>query len=589
MITRLSADIETDDIDAKVIHCLVTQNIDTGELYKYDDSGQHESLTTGLNVLATADEVWMHNGSMFDIPVIKKLYPFFKMEGKLYDTLLLSRLFFPDLLDRDFRSKPPNMPAQMYSRHSLEAWGYRIGEYKSEYMKSVDKDFSVYTPEMLEYCCQDVRVLTELTKIFQPKLEQYQQAIDLEHKVAAIMAWQEKNGWPFDIEKAQVLEDKLRRELEKLSDEMRGTFHYVDGGPFVPKRDNSTRGYVTGAAFTRLKDFNPCSRQHIAFAFETFRGWEPTEKTETGRAKIDESVLFAIGTEESKKFARILELQKHLGMLSEGQNAWLKRVKSDSRIHHSCVMNTNTFRQVHLRPNLSQVPSAKEYRELFHPGKGRVEVGCDASGLELRILGSYLFPFDGGKFAREVVEGDIHTHLGKIYGSADRASSKRTTYCLIYGGGNYRLGLAAGCGPKDAARKGKEIRGKVLKNLAGFSELSAALSERSRTGVLKALDGRPLRLCGKPHVALNWLCQSAGAIVCKIWLVKANEHLREANIDYFQMGFIHDEMQFSVHPDHAEKAASIITKAIKHVAKYVPVKCELDAEAQIGNTWADCH
>ena len=586
---RLSADIETDDINATLVHCLVTQDIDTGQVFRYDDTGKHESITTGLNILACAEEVWFHNGAMFDIPVIKKLYPFWKMEGKLYDTLILSRLFFTDIRDRDFRARAPNMPAQLYGRHSLEAWGYRLGILKSEYGKTLQNDWSTYTPEMLEYCVQDVRVLTELTKHFQPKLEVYQGAIDLEHKVAEIMAWQEKEGWPFDVEKAQKLENKLRLELEQLSDEMRNTFHYVDGGEFVPKRDNSTRGYIAGAAFTRLKDFNPCSRQHIAWAFQTFRDWEATEFTDTGRAKIDESVLFEIGTEESTKFARILELQKHLGMLSEGTNSWLKQVKADDRIHHSCVMNTNTFRQVHLRPNLSQTPSAHEYRELFHPGKDRIQVGADASGLELRVLGSYLSPYDDGKFAREVVEGDIHTHLGNIYGSPDRAASKRTTYCLIYGGGDFRLGLAAGSRPDGAKRKGAEIRKKVLSNLEGFSDFSSALSRRAEHGVLKALDGRPLRLCGKPHVALNWLCQSGGALICKTWLVLANTYLQEAGIDYWPLGFIHDEMQFSVRPDQAEQAAQIITFAIKDVRKFLPVKCELDAEAKTGSTWADCH
>ena len=83
---------------------------------------------------------------------------------------------------------------------------------------------------------------------------------------AKIMAWQEKEGWPFDVEKAQLLENKLRKELEALADEMRSTFQYVNGGEFCPKRNNSTKGWWAGAAFCRLRDFNPTSRQHIAWA-----------------------------------------------------------------------------------------------------------------------------------------------------------------------------------------------------------------------------------------------------------------------------------------------------------------------------------
>ena len=229
------------------------------------------------------------------------------------------------------------------------------------------------------------------------------------------MAWQENEGSPFDVDKAHQLESKLRTELDDISEEMRNTFAFVDGGTFVPKRDNGPRGYVQGAAMCKLKEFSPTSRDHIAWAFETFRGGTPKERTASGRAKIDDSVLKEIGTDEALKFSRILELQKHLGQLSEGKNAWLKQ-EVKGRIHHSCILNTNTGRMAHLRPNLAQVPSAPEYRALFYPGKDRVQVGADASGLELRCLGHYLLRLMVAH-SRSVVEGDIHPELADIYGT----------------------------------------------------------------------------------------------------------------------------------------------------------------------------
>ena len=213
---------------------------------------------------------------------------------------------------------------------------------------------------------QDVVVSVAVAKMFVSKLETYKDCIDTEHRIADLMAWQEREGFPFDVDKAHQLESKLRTELDSISEEMRNTFAFVDGGTFVPKRANSTRGYVEGAAMCKLKEFSPTSRDHIAWAFETFRNWEPKERTASGRAKIDDSVLKEIGTEEALKFSRILELQKHLGQLSEGKNAWLKQ-EINGRIHHSCILNTNTGRMAHLRPNLAQVPSASEYRELFYP------------------------------------------------------------------------------------------------------------------------------------------------------------------------------------------------------------------------------
>ena len=582
---RLAFDIETDGLlrGLTKIHCIVARDIDTDQEYRWDNG----DIKKGLQFLLTADELWGHNIVGYDYQAIREIYPKWVYTGLTYDTLILSRLFFTDLLDRDFRSRPANMPANLYGRHSLEAWGHRLGIHKSEFGKSLAGDWSTYSPEMLEYCAQDVVVSVAVARMFEPKLETYKACIDTEHKIADVMAWQEEKGFPFDIDKAHQLESKLRTELDALSDQMRSTFLHVDGGLFTPKRNNGPQGYVADAPMCKLKEFNPTSRHHIAWAFETFRGWTAKERTASGTPKIDDAILREINTEESLKFARILELQKHLGQLSEGKNAWLK-LEQNGLIHHSCILNTNTGRQAHLRPNVAQVSSAPEYRALFYPGTDRVQVGSDASGLELRCLGHYLSPFDGGKFATSVVDGDIHSELAEIYGT-DRKSGKGVTYCLIYGGGNQKLGLTAGATKSGAARKGAEIRKRIMEGLPGFADLSAAIAKRAEGDVLKGLDGRPIRLQGKRHAALNYLLQSAGAVICKLWVIRTHELLQEAGIDYYPLAFVHDEQQLSVAPDQAEMAAQITTLAMKDVEHQLKFRCALDSEYQIGDSWADCH
>ena len=162
-----------------------------------------------------------------------------------------------------------------------------------------------------------------------------------------------------------------------------------------------------------------------------------------------------------------------------------------------------------MRPNLGQVPIGTGVPSSFKPFKGHVQVGSDASGLELRCLSHYLSPFDGGKFAKEVVEGDIHTALAEIYGT-DRKSGKGVTYCLIYGGGNTKLGLTAGAHKSEAARVGSNIRKRIMEG-SGWLRCFIWLSLIVQSLVyLKGLDGRPIRLQGKQHAALNYLLQSAG-------------------------------------------------------------------------------
>ena len=128
-----------------------------------------------------------------------------------------------------------------------------------------------------------------------------------------------------------------------------------------------------------------------------------------------------------------------------------------------------------------------------------------------------------------------------------------------------------------------------MEGLDGFAELSKAVQSRAEGDVLRGLDGRPIRLQGKRHAALNYLLQSCGAVICKQWLIRVNEMLQEAGIDYTPLAFVHDEVQLSVAPDQAKQAGDITTYAMKDVESAVKFRCALDSEFQIGASWADCH
>lgn len=593
---RLVFDIETNGLPRQglsCVHCIVTKNIDTGEVLRYNDVGTRESVTTGVNMLAEADVLIGHNIVGFDIPVIQSIYPFFEPKARLYDTLILSRLLQSDVLAIDCRKKLPGMPGKLYGRHSLEAWGYRLGDYKGEFAKTTD--WSEWSQDMEDYCEQDVHVCETLfDEIFRKKLKKYLSAITLEHDLAKVMALQENTGWPFDVDKAQKLESTLRTEMDQLADHMRETFPYVDGGTMIPKRNNSTKGYFEGAEFTKLKEFNPTSRQHIAWAFATWRKWKPDQFTDTGAPKIDEGVLQSIDTEEAKTFARILELQKALGQLSDGANAWLKMVTNEGRIHHTCQLATNTGRNAHSRPNLGQTSSDPRCRELFGPGRGMRQVGADASGLELRMLGHYLAEFDGGAFADVVVNGDIHQQNADRVGCS-RKEVKTLTYAFIYGASDRKIGtsLDKSLNEEEAKELGKEIRAKFLKAIPGLDALLKSVSKEARSDVLIGLDGRPIKLQGKRHAALNYLLQSAGAIVCKRWNVIAFEQTNQLGwqwgIDYQWLGWIHDEIQLAVQPHLINDAKFQLEWSIVQAGEYYDLKVPLASEAKDGTSWADCH
>ena len=593
---RLSFDIETNGLPRQGldrVHCVVVKDLDNGEVYRFNDTGSADSVTNAITLLQEADVLVGHNIVGFDIPVIQELYPFFASKATLYDTLILSRMFFPDILKDDFRKKPIGMPTKLFGRHSLESWGYRLGDYKGEFGKTTD--WSDWSQDMEDYCEQDVHVVETLFKLFESKdFYKYADAVKLEHDLAVIMAQQEWSGWPFDVKKAQQLESVLRTEMDELADQMRATFPYVDGGAMTPKRPNATRGYIKDAPFTKLKEFNPTSRDHIGWAFMTWRGWKPEVFTDTGRPKIDEGVLQSIDTDEATTFARILELQKALGQLSDGANAWLKVVTKDGRIHHTCQLATNTGRNAHSRPNLGQVSSDPRCRTLFGPGQGMRQVGADASGLELRMLGHYLAYYDGGAFADVVINGDIHQQNADRVGCS-RKDVKTLTYAFIYGASDRKIGasLDKSLDDKKAAVLGKQIRAKFLEAIPGLDQLLKAVNKKAGTDIIRALDGRPIRLQGKKHAALNYLLQSAGAIVCKRWNVITYEQLQKLgyqwNIDYQWLGWIHDEIQLAVQPHLVNDFKFQLEWAIVQAGEYYNLRVPLASEAKEGASWADCH
>jgi hypothetical protein len=163
-------DLETNGLlhDVTDIHCLAIYDTETKQMLVYNDEGNTEPLTRGIQRLEDASEIVGHNIINYDIPVIRKLYPWFSNVGRVLDTLVLSRVCHPDILSIDGKRKWKNMPLQLYGRHSLESYGYRLGEYKGDFGKT--SDWKEWSQEMQDYMVQDVVVTTKLWKHFQPYL-----------------------------------------------------------------------------------------------------------------------------------------------------------------------------------------------------------------------------------------------------------------------------------------------------------------------------------------------------------------------------------------------------------------------------------
>ena len=411
--------------------------------------------------------------------------------------------------------------------------------------------------------------------------------VTLEHKVAQILSEQERHGWYFDERSAWQLASTLQQELQDLEEVLRSRHPYVAGAEFTPKRNNKTSGYIEGATFTRLKELNPTSRDHISWILQTYYGWTPTQMTATGKPIVDEVILTEIGSEISTMFARCLTVTKMLGMLSNGTNAWLKLSTTSSRIHHHCSVATNTHRCAHRKPNLAQVKSDPEYRQLFQASPGQVMVGADLSGIELRMLAHYLAKYDAGRYAEILLNGDIHqVNADKI--GISRRDVKTVTYAFLYGAGDAKIGHSfdSSLNDRNAKSKGKEIREAFISAIDGLAELLEAIEKASEKGFIKSVDGRKIAV-NSSHKALNYLLQSGAGVVAKRWMVINQENIQELCCS--QLAFIHDELQFECHPDHAQALSASLVQSAAAAGEYYNLRLPIAAEAKQGRDWSEVH
>ena len=625
MTRTLFFDIETNAIndwstysDLHTVHCLSIYDPMIPKMLTFHG----ESIERGLLELQKADRIVGHNVIDFDIPALKKLYGFSPPLVKVLDTLVVSRCVFPDLRNDDFgRNK---FDKALVGSHSLKAWGHRMGSTTKLTYGEEDGAFDNYNEEMRKYCERDV-IVTQLLHDFLFKHKPSKEMIAIEHWFRFVISLQERHGFKFDLDKADILTAKLMGIRAKLTTDLQDQWKPTEVEMKSPagwtlqivsddsveviqrKTKNELKQELKsrGLKQTLVKDakkqgnavkeipFNPGSRKQIAERLMGL-GYELPTENDGVSYKVDESVLRGIDHPIAEDLLSYLLVQKRLGQLAEGQQAWLK-LQKNGVIHGS--VNTNgavTGRCTHSNPNVAQVPSVRadygtECRELFTVRNGYKLVGCDASGLELRMLAHYMAFYDRGEYAKIVTEGDVHTVNQKAAGLETRDQAKTFIYALLYGAGDEKIGNIAG----GNAQLGQKLKRKFFSSLPALARLQQDVQRKVKHGgELKGLDGRILPIRSS-HAALNMLLQSAGAVVMKVALVqlfhKINQLRWQHGREYAFVANIHDEFQAEVLPDKAETFGHLAVESIQHAGKQLKMNVRLDGEFKIGNNWAETH
>lgn len=586
---RLVFDIETNPIDfsigtaidqAHTVWCIVAVDVDTGTEYT-QTINDPDNFARVLEILEEADELIGHNIIQFDIPILNKLFGFSYRGSRIRDTLVESRVLYPD--------RPGG--------HSLDAWGQRLGEQKTAFT-----DFDRYSESMLAYCRQDVRVNRKVYERLNTEIgdHDWSRALELEHRIADIIARQERIGFKFHQEKAEDLIREWTTRISNIDSSLnvssKPDLLYTVNRPFkingepaqMARKACDSVGLDVDLVSGPFCSFRyvplDLNSKHQQKQFLLENGWKPQEFTPSGQPKLDDSILKVEPIGPSLHERNVLSHR-----LSQVQGL-LELSLSDGRIHGGAnPCGTPTGRMRHSRivniPRVSS-PYGKELRSLFTATNGKVLVGYDAASLELRILAHYI---GDGDYTRKVTStdkgNDAHVLAARAAGTDNRDTGKTINYALIYGAGDYKLGSIVGGGKKE----GKAIRAALYKEIPGLEQLIKQVERASKKGYLLGLDNRKLYLRDKKS-ALNTLIQGGGAVFMKTVTELLDRNFSKSK-NCHKVVDMHDEAQWEIKDDPIiiDSFGYAVRLAFDGACNSLQLRCPQEPEIKVGKTWAETH
>lgn len=552
-----------------------------------------------------------------------------------------------------------------YSRpngHSIEAYGEEFGLPKGKF-----NDWTKWSQEMEDYCLRDVEIteklyLSQLRVIDDPS---WSRAIRLEHDFQLIANLLHDNGFGFDTGRAKDLLDRVTVELKTLDDQMQEAFPPKEEliREFIPKLTKfgtisrtsvprslhpNIHAYDAGQTYrhTRLVTFNPDSHKQRVEVLNA-AGWKPINKTDTHvdcqrsfnlakrkgedttelKNKLDKLNLSGWKVDEdnldtlpptaplpARLLAKRIQYESRRRTLTE----WLGLVEEDGRIHGRFQgIGAWTHRMAHQKPNTANISrefkedgSAKllgrEMRECWIAPEGRLLVGVDAEGIQLRIFAHYI---DDKEFTDALVTGrksektDPHSLNQGILGSVckTRQAAKRFVYALLLGGGLDKLSSILGCSKAEA----REALDRLLHRYTGFDRLrKSQIPADAKRGWFTGLDGRSVLLPGlsqrdREHLCMSGYLQNGEAIIIKKAAVTIDEKLRVDRERWKFVNIVHDELQSEVENsmDFAIEVAKIKAEAIRLAGEEYNLKCPMAGsywnddmkDYTIGSNWYKTH
>ena len=220
-------------------------------------------------------------------------------------------------------------------------------------------------------------------------------------------------------------------------------------------------------------------------------------------------------------------------------------------------------------------------RGLFGVPKGKTLISADGASYQIRIAAHYL---KSEAYIKKVLENDAHQVHADLAG-VSRDEAKGLFFSILFGAGVGKVANLLGI-PQNRA---KELRTKFIDSIPNFKNLMNKAQEQvNNKGYLPGIDGRKV-FPGEAYKALNYLIQSCEACLMKATLVMAREKLKEANIDFKQLLFYHDEFTFEINESDKEKAGEIIKQAFIEAPKAYNVNIMEAGDVVTGKDYFEVH
>ena len=658
---RLCVDVEANSlVKPTKIWVIVCKDLDTGETYVFKEPSDRPDEKARFLALAEGTTLWVgHNWLEYDYPVLHDLLGLTvdEVADKSIDTLIVSRLVnYSRNSSTKISEGLDGAPHVAFKGHSIESYGEEFGLPKIKF-----SDFTRYSQEQEDYCARDVeithRIYLKYLDIINDK--RWKPSILMEHRFQLVINDLHNNGFSFNSSKANTLLDRVTKELGELDVSIVAAFPPKKTlvKEFIPRATkfgtisktsvprtlwNNIAEFEVGKTYPvfQTKSFNPGSHKQLIEVLHD-AGWKPVDKTTTHIQaernkdldklnhlskygwKINENNLTTLPSTappSSRLLAKRILLESRRRSLTE----WLGLVSADGRIHGRFLgIGAWTHRMAHQRPNTANIPNeydtqgkkkllGKEMRSLWCAPKGRLLVGVDAEGIQLRIFAHWI---DDKEFTDALVKGkkddktDPHSLNQRILGSVcrTRASAKRFIYALLLGAGLWKLAQILECSESEC----KEALDRLLARYEGFAKLKKDTIPRDASrGWFYGLDNRKVVIPGssvseRKHLAMSGYLQNGEAVVMKLATLKWYNEVCHADVERPTQGpegssqplsryregnilvnFVHDEWQTETPNNMVEalRVAETQCRALREVGEDLKLKCPLS-----GSYWSDDH